>query len=73
MLIEYNINICVVYIGGLQRRIRAADKIVQQRVGPRSFWLVLRRRVRHAVPDKVPSLPKTLRDQHKREFNLHVR
>jgi len=66
-------HLSLVHVGGMQRRIRAEDKIVQQRVGPRSFWLVLRRSVRHAVQDQVPGLPETLRDQHKRELNLHVR
>lgn len=33
---------------------------------------MLRWRVRYAVPDKVPGVPETLRDQHKRELHVHV-
>lgn len=34
---------------------------------------MLRWRVRHAVPDKIPRVSETLRDQHKRELHVHVR
>lgn len=34
---------------------------------------MLRKRLRDAVPDKVPGVPETLRDQHKRKLDVHFR